>query len=266
MDYINSSTARANPHMKIYIVFITLHRSVRLVMNNQLKVLLSYPNINIVMTKLRSFSALTPASEFIVRGGLKNSVYPIVHTSDIFRFLLLWRYGGTYMDSDMIVRKSIDKLGSNFACVDGERGIVANAFLNFDTEDGHKIVEKLIKEQIINFNVTHYGRNGPIFLTNEVIKMCGTNETKKMIQMKECKGFHIYPRKYCYPIFPTYFKSIFDQNYTNLLMRKIKNAYTVHMWNGLNYNIETTKTSKNFYIKLAQQYCPKIYDAIDYNF
>ncbi|KAL7048823.1 hypothetical protein ACKWTF_003499 [Chironomus riparius] len=260
------SAARANPHMKIYIVFVSAHRSVKLLMNEQLMALLSYPNVNIVMAKLRSFAAQTPAGKFILTGGLRYSKYPVVHTSDVFRFLLLWKYSGTYMDSDMIVRKSIDELGRNYACADGERGIIANAFLNFDAEDGRKIVENLIHEQINHFNPIQYGTNGPVLLTNQLIKMCGTNRTQKMIKMDNCDGFHVHSRQLCYPILPTFYKNIFNESYTEILMQNIKNAVTVHMWNGLTFYIDTTKNDRNFYTELAKQYCPKVFDAIDSKF
>ena len=41
---------------------------------------------------------------------LDKSVHRVAHTSDVLRVALLWRFGGTYLDTDMIVLRPFPSL------------------------------------------------------------------------------------------------------------------------------------------------------------
>jgi lactosylceramide 4-alpha-galactosyltransferase len=236
-------------------------------MTKHLHALLSYPNVNILMLKFHEFAFDTPVEEFIIGGQLYNSSYPVEHTSDIFRLLLLWKYGGTYLDSDMIVRRQIDNLGANFACVDGEENIVANAFLNFDLDDGNRLVEIFMHDQMENFMPNEWGHNGPQMLTRVLTKMCQTNSTEEMLSMKNCDGFHVVPRKFAFPIMANHYEKIFNETFTKMLLQKISsNSITVHMWNKLTKNFKTRASDRNLYNILASRHCPKVFVTIDEEF
>lgn len=236
-------------------------------MTKQLHALLSYPNVNILMLRLHEFVLDTPAEEFIMNGELYNSLYPIEHTSDIFRLLLLWKYGGIYLDSDMIVRRQVDNLGKNFACVDGEDGIVSNAFLNFDLNDGNRLVEIFMHDQMVNYKAKEYGQNGPLSITRVLSKLCQTNSTNVMISRKDCDGFHVLARKFCFPIMPNHYEKIFNETFTKSLLQKVSsNSVTVHMWNNLTKQFKSRASDKNFYTTLARQHCPRVFVTIDEEF
>jgi lactosylceramide 4-alpha-galactosyltransferase len=265
-SFLSLVLARANPTLNIYIVFISLHRKLTIEMSKPLNALLTYSNVHIVLLKFSQFAKETPAETFIANGGLKESHFPVEHTSDVFRLQLLWKYGGTYLDSDMIVRKSLAQLGTNFACTDGEQGIVSNAFLNFDRNKGRHMVETFITDQLENFNETAWGFNGPQSFSKVATKICKGLDTNKLKKMKTCDGFHIHPRHYCFPILPTHYKKIFKTNFTKILTKKSKHAVTVHLWNKLTKNITTSKNEKNFFTTLARSFCPKVFKAVDSEF
>lgn len=219
------------------------------------------------MLKFHEFVFDTPIEEFINGGMLYNSLFPVEHTSDIFRLLLLWKYGGTYLDSDMIVKRQIDDLGANFACVDGEMNIVSNAFLNFDLNDGNRLAEIFMLDQIENFMPTEWGHNGPLMLTRVLFKLCQTNSTDEMLSLNDCDGFHVIPRKFCFPIMGNHYEKIFNETFTKKLLQKISsNAITVHMWNKLTKNFKTRASDQNLYNILAKRHCPKVFVTIDEEF
>lgn len=236
-------------------------------MTKHLHALLSYPNVNVLMLKLHEFVFDTPAEEFIISNQLYNSLYPVEHTSDVFRLLLLWKYGGTYLDSDMIVRRQVDNLGTNFACVDGEEGIVANAFLNFDLIDGSRLVEIFMHDQMENYIPSEWGHNGPKSLTRVLSQLCQTNSTNEMISRQNCDGFHVIPRKFCFPIMANHYEKIFNETFTKSLLQKISsNTVTIHMWNGLTKQFKTRASDRNLYTTLAKHHCPRIFVTIDEEF
>lgn len=51
--------------------------------------------------------------------------------SDLMRFLLIQRYGGTYMDSDIIVLRNISDLNTNWFCTE-KLGTIANSVFNIN--------------------------------------------------------------------------------------------------------------------------------------
>lgn len=60
--------------------------------------LLSYPNINFNYLNLTEYAEHTPLSKWMKQGELFRSSYVNSHTSDILRYLSLWKYSGTYLD------------------------------------------------------------------------------------------------------------------------------------------------------------------------
>lgn len=58
---------------------------------------------------------------------LEKSKYFTSHLSDVLRFLTLWKFGGIYLDMDMIVLKSLENFDANFACAESE--VFVNAAL-----------------------------------------------------------------------------------------------------------------------------------------
>lgn len=70
-----------------------------------LDALLSYPNINFNYLNLTQYAKGTPLEEFMMSGKLESSSYVISHTSDVLRYLSLWKFGGTYLDLDTVMLK-----------------------------------------------------------------------------------------------------------------------------------------------------------------
>lgn len=234
-------------------------------MTKSLRALLSYHNVNILKLDFHEFVIDTPAEKCIQQ--LYESLFPVEHTSDIFRLLLLWRYGGFYLDSDMIVLQPVDKLGTNFACVDGENGIVANAFLNFDRRDGKRLAQIFLRNQIENYVADEWGANGPIMLTRVLSNLCQTNSTNEMLSMPNCDGFRVVRKKFCYPISANHHEKIFNETFTEELLTKISSkSVTVHIWNALTKQFKTRPSDRNFYTTLAKTYCPKVFHTIEDEF
>jgi len=67
------------------------------------KLLQTYPNLELRHVSLDSlFSENSPIHSLWTSGRVQNSMWPISHTSDIVRFMLLYKYGGTWLDTDVI--------------------------------------------------------------------------------------------------------------------------------------------------------------------
>ena len=138
------SAARHNPNRKIFVLFASPTDSK--VSNVALK---SYANVHFLNVNLDAFVEKTPAKKFYQSGELFTSKYLVEHMSDFLRLLVLYKYGGIYLDMDVVVQKNMDDLPANFlgkeAYEGNNVGGVNGALLGFQDEIGHKIIKLCLK-------------------------------------------------------------------------------------------------------------------------
>lgn len=76
-------------------------------------------------------------------------MYPIEHTSDFLRLIVLHTHGGIYLDTDVIVQKSFDLLPANFMGLEGFGGDhiqgINNAVIGFQDRISHEVLEICLK-------------------------------------------------------------------------------------------------------------------------
>lgn len=223
--------------------------------------IMSLPNVHFNSLDIKQFSTETPLQNFIESGRMLKSKFVVAHTSDVLRFLLLWRYGGTYLDTDMIVKKKLDSIPSNYACDDISNGL-NGAILNIaSTQEGRRLAEIFLKDVDENFDGEVWGRNGPELITRVLQNLCKTKETSKMVAMKSCEGFHVLEKSFCYPITGVSWAKYFDESFANEAMTKLNDSLVVHFWNNLSKKSLLSVNSNAAYVQLAKQFCPKVIAA-----
>lgn len=87
-----------NPNHNIFVMFasqVGFRNTSKLPI---LDALLSYPNIHFNYLNITNYAQNTPLQDWIKTNKLFRSRYLISHTSDVLRFLTLYKYGGTYLD------------------------------------------------------------------------------------------------------------------------------------------------------------------------
>lgn len=224
------SAALSNPHDKIYIIFVSPQPLDSIDFTEELEILNSYPNIHPLSLNLVQFVIDTPLEKLIGNGDIFDSIFIKSHTSDVLRMLLIWKYGGTYLDSDMIVRLELNQLPQNYICKD--HGYLNGAIINLDTKRGKKFAEIFMKDMLENFNGTVWGSVGPDIFLRVMSKICGTSVVR---EMRNCDGFNLLPDEFCYPIKGVNWMELFDESSSNSkrVMDKVEYSYVVHFWNKL---------------------------------
>lgn len=222
------SAAMANKNNKIFIIFVAPFTLQSIHFTKEMKVLLEYPNVFPLALNLVQFSIDTPLELFIANGAIFKSIFIKSHTSDVVRLLLLWKYGGTYIDTDMIVRIELNQLPHNYICRD--HGFLNGAILNLNKIKGREFAEIFMKDMVEYFNGTDWGSNGPIMLQRVLSKVCGTNDVNLM---SECEGFHVLPDRFCYPIKGVRWMDLFDEKISKKILKKVEFSVVVHFWNKL---------------------------------
>jgi hypothetical protein len=100
-----ASAANTSPDSQVYLMYTcstigNLGHSPEYV-----KQMLSYPNVRIWKLVISDYIKVTPLETCNFMGKVRSSNWPVAHASDILRFITLWRYGGTYVDTDVVIWK-----------------------------------------------------------------------------------------------------------------------------------------------------------------
>ncbi|XP_026301733.1 lactosylceramide 4-alpha-galactosyltransferase, partial [Apis mellifera] len=96
------SAAKMNPNMNVYLLFLSPSK----ISKQSKKIfeqLQAYPNIRIRRVKFQNYVKNTPLDVWYKMDILKKSKWPRIQMADILRFLTLWKYGGIYLDLDVVV-------------------------------------------------------------------------------------------------------------------------------------------------------------------
>lgn len=105
----------------------------------------SYTNIYFRNINLESYSENTPLEDWFLSDELFLSQYLNSHVSDFLRYISLYKYGGTYLDLDVIVLKSFENITSNFAGAESENYVAAGV-INFQHDGiGHEIADMCVR-------------------------------------------------------------------------------------------------------------------------
>lgn len=139
--FLKKYLARTNPDMEVYFIFLTnSSEGINMKYSELVDGLLSYSNIHLRYLYPKEFSKGTKLEKFFERDALNKSLFPVGHAADIIRVLILNKYGGQYLDLDIISLMPLAAINRvNFACAESEN-MVANGVMNVDTnEQGGKL-------------------------------------------------------------------------------------------------------------------------------
>lgn len=138
------SAAKANPNWQITVLFAgPLPKECRRTAN--LTSLEAYKNIYFYRIYLNSFADETPFQFFFISNTLDNSKHPLYHSVEILKYLILYKWGGLYLDTNMVVAKSFDNLPPNWIARENadDLGTAAMALAKDDT--GAPIAEVAVR-------------------------------------------------------------------------------------------------------------------------
>nr|XP_043625674.1 lactosylceramide 4-alpha-galactosyltransferase-like [Erigeron canadensis] len=191
----------------------------------------------------------------LVRGHIHPGVTPIgQNLSNLLRFSLLYKYGGVYIDFDIMILKSFAKLKNSIGAITIDPNTknwsrLNNAVLVFDKM--HPLVYKFIEEFALTFNGNKWGHNGPYLISRVVSRLQG----------RPGFNFTVLPPTAFYPVnwdkVRVLFRGAKNETESKLLKTKYEQmrnqSYSVHLWN---------KQSRWFHIeegsivrKILSDYC-----------
>ena len=107
----------------------------------------------------------------MVENKLENSKFRIEHTSDVLRILTLYKYGGLYMDLDVLSIfpiRVIDR--KNFVCLEGNNHF-SNAIIRLDLNEGKKFSSAYVEYEFWMINFVDLDKVSKLFLQENKDKL-----------------------------------------------------------------------------------------------
>ncbi|XP_065342174.1 lactosylceramide 4-alpha-galactosyltransferase-like [Cloeon dipterum] len=249
------SLAKNNPDADVYLLVLYPPRDLRVQTNEQLDMVKRrYPNIQMLSVKMEKLIEGSILEEWYARGELNKSSYPVEHTSDLIRVLVVQRYGGTYLDLDFIVLRSLADLSENFVSYQMSSD-VNNAMFGFSKN--HLITRMILQRARDKYEPWAFATIGPLSLIHALEIYCGCNVTE-MVKNDTCNDLRVYPSGYFYPVAYTVWWVLFE-NSTSERLASFNESYAIHFSNFMSKNEIVRVGSDQVYSVLAKQHCPRAY-------
>ncbi|XP_034474047.1 lactosylceramide 4-alpha-galactosyltransferase-like [Drosophila innubila] len=258
------SAALHNPNLQVFVLFVCptfRHQSDPIT-----DAIISYKNVKLRHVNLWRFAEGTPVEDWVKKDDLFRSRYLVNNISNLLRLLMLYRYGGIYMDMDVVVLRSFEDETVNFLCPESKISIT-NAVIGLKPKGfGHKLGELFLRDFQNNYNGDIWTHNGPKSLSRVMSKICEVNNVSLMLDRHQCHGIKLFPINVFYEIRVDQWTHFFDPKLANETLERLNNSYLTHLWNSISHKRSLRVDSDAAYIQLAKQNCPKVLDATSKRF
>lgn len=165
------SAALLNPNFNVYLMYAS-PGALKLENNRNDKILqqlMSYKNIRLKYINFERYIEGSPVEVLYKNFMIESSSFAVSHASDVLRYLTLWRYGGIYLDLDVVLLRSFEDVEPNFAGSESKTSVAAGVLSFGHDGRGHKWARQALEDLKINFNGNHWGNNGPGVITRYLL-------------------------------------------------------------------------------------------------
>ncbi|XP_076266976.1 lactosylceramide 4-alpha-galactosyltransferase-like [Rhynchophorus ferrugineus] len=261
------SAALTNPERMVYLLYLSpgTFSSASTESSRIIKALQFYPNIKFLRVNMDRFVEGSPVNDLWKSRKIHTGKYALSHTSDVLRYLLLWKYGGIYADLDVVVIKNLDPIPENFAGAQDDV-YLASGVMGFNKYGiGHKHVESCLNDIAQHYDGNVWGIIGPYIVTKLAQRLCKEPHIKNFTG-KSCENFYLLPTDAFYPIFYPAWRLFFNKNELKHVKNKSQSSYMLHLWNKLSIDERIDITSDDVpYLHFAKKFCPRtIANVVEY--
>ncbi|XP_069685755.1 lactosylceramide 4-alpha-galactosyltransferase-like [Periplaneta americana] len=259
------SAAKWNPSSTVHLLYTCSMNGGMEVTSSYIRQLFKYPNVKIWKLDIPEFLKGTPLEGWDFHGELSNSKWPVFHASDVLRFVALYKYGGTYLDLDVVIKRSLEELGGNYVGKENPQTL-SSCVLSMSAEViGHEVAKLCVEDTLKDFDGGSWNHNGPDLITKVLKQVCGVDKVEKM-SPETCRGFKILSTEVFTPIFYYQWKMLFRSTEIQEVMDLMNLSYGVHMWNFLSNEGNVNLLIQQLYGLLASHHCPLVYSNSDISF
>lgn len=212
-----------------------------------LRLLSRLPNFRSSGLNASAELAGTPLAPLYAEGGpLHRSPHVVAHLSDFLRYVVLWKRGGVYLDTDVIVMRSLKGIrNSVFYQSRVQDDAVANGILFFDKQ--HPVLGALIGKCARVYSPEKWTSCGPALVSPLALDAYFSH---RLNFIDESAFFAIPYEKW---------ETLFNPKSAPEVLRAINSSYGVHFWNKLSKNTRVVTGSRSAMDIFAHTRCPDVY-------
>lgn len=256
------SAAKMNPDASVHLLFTCSINGGMSASPGYVKEVFRYPNVKIWKLDVPGFLEGTSLQDWDFKGHLERSKWPVEHSSDVLRYVSLLKYGGTYLDLDVIIRKSLDALGTNYLGKENS-DLLSACVLSFASEGiGRRVAQMCVDEILTDFSGDWWNHNGPDLVTKVFKKVCGVDKVAEMYPDK-CHGLTVLPEECFTPIRYPGWGGLFTTIHVHEIMGRVNSSFGVHTWNKITRDEDLNLMITQPFGLLALHFCPTVHDASD---
>ncbi|KAH8402941.1 hypothetical protein KR222_000554, partial [Zaprionus bogoriensis] len=251
------SAALHNPNFQVFVLFAWPTVNPR--RDPVIDALLSYNNVHFRRVNLMEFAIGTPIEDWLRQGKLIGKSLKMFNISDLLRLLTMFRFGGIYLDMDMVVMRSLENEPLNYVGAETQKS-VGNSVISLEPDGfGHHVGELFLKNFQENYDGDRWAWNGPACLVRVLTKLCNTTIFEKLENSRErCQGFKVFPIKAFYEINWLRWEYFFEEKYANTTLERLKDSHMIHLWNHVNSKWPLKTESPAAYTQIARKNCPRV--------
>ncbi|ESQ29351.1 hypothetical protein EUTSA_v10023465mg [Eutrema salsugineum] len=174
--------------------------------------------------------------ERLKKGMFSPGVIPLEQNlSNLLRLVLLYKFGGIYLDTDVIIIKPLSHLhnvigAQSVDSITRKWSRLNTAVLIFDKN--HPLLKRFIDEFSRTFNGNKWGHNGP-YLVSRVVGRINISSSSSDL------GFSVLPPSAFYPVDWTrirgFYRAPANESEANWSRKRLthlrKHSFAVHLWN-----------------------------------
>lgn len=147
------SAARAHPDREIYVLFSSPVNKLSLE-DVSIDLLKKFSNIKFRRVHIVEYAKETPIEKLVANGALNRTRWPISHTSDVLRFLTLYKWGGVFLDLDMVVAKPLDNLPKNWAARENDVYVASSVLAFYRDDIGRMVADAVLRCVVLDFSLS----------------------------------------------------------------------------------------------------------------
>ncbi|XP_067139767.1 lactosylceramide 4-alpha-galactosyltransferase-like isoform X2 [Centruroides vittatus] len=242
------STARHYPSSLINVLMFTSNPDIHI--NFTL-----LPNVRIQRTTFEKVFENTPLLEWYIEGKWNNSSYEIFHLSDATRYALIWKYGGIYLDLDIVMLKTFPSY-KNFVIKESSNRLCNGIF---GMERNHTILYKCMEYIKQSYDSNCFACIGPLLFTKEISSFCHQEIIDDMPKQLDC-NLTVFDPITAFPVYYDRWRDYFSPSSAKNVLQQISNSVLIHVWNKLSTNEKLKPGSGSAYELSMATHCPLVYE------
>ncbi|XP_006177522.1 alpha-1,4-N-acetylglucosaminyltransferase [Camelus ferus] len=248
------SAAKTYPEQPVLLLMKGLNNSTQLFPNSTspaFSLLSAIDNVFLFPLDMKSLFEDTPLFSWYTRINSNKERNWLYVSSDASRLAIIWKYGGVYMDTDVISIRPIPE--ENFLAAQDSQ-FSSNGVFGFLPH--HPFLWECMENFVENYNPGIWGHQGPNLMTRILRVWCKLRDFQEVSDLKCLNLSFLHPQRF-YPISFRAWRRYYEVWDTE---PSFNNSYALHLWNYMNKEGRVVVRGSNTLVEnLYRKHCPRTY-------